>query len=281
MVVTDLAGHFSLNSGEFEEPPPKDLIRYFRDTHGSLSFDECVSISRGLHSAGFSDDWCDNPKLYYILQRMRRPSLMQRFIAEGFTDLWIPLHKQPLSRLLTDDEVKLFILYQDQCLDGIHVATLENRHFSLEDVSALQLMKKNLLGEGGYGQVHRVKHEPTDAVYAMKTIERRGGYLFQKELMHNFKREVLGMRRVQHRHCVDLVASCTDTDYVVLICSPVADMDLSNFLNSDLTLRKTEVLQRAIGCITSAIVYLHKRNIRYVQGRTPTISYSMPIGTMT
>lgn len=84
------------------------------------------------------------------------------------------------------------------------------------------------------------------------------------ERMRNFKRELDGMRRVQHRHCIDLVASYTDTDSISMLLSPVADMDLAKiFNNPQLTAPQLATLRHAIGCITSALVYLHEKNIRY------------------
>jgi len=72
------------------------------------------------------------------------------------------------------------------------------------------------------------------------------------------------MRRVRHRHCVDLVGSCADMESVAVLSSPVADMDLAVFLDMDLSKPQYEFLRQSIGCITSALAYLHNLGIRSV-----------------
>lgn len=104
---------------------------------------------------------------------------------------------------------------------------------------------------------------PNGQHYARKVIQRPVRYEGHLDTMKNFRNEVLGMRRVRHHHCVDLVASCTDMDSVIILSSPVADMDLSEFLKLDLDPSQMEILSRSIGCITSALAYLHSLQIRY------------------
>jgi hypothetical protein len=247
-----------------ERSPPSELLQILRGKRGQLSFEDCLEISRNLHAARYPDTWCDNPKLYYLLQRIGRPDLFQRFLDDEFTDLWIPLHKQTLRQFLKVDEIKDLMHYQDDCLDEAIPLDLQDRHLSVEDASLLDLEEMEVLGSGGFGVVHRVKNKQTGAFYAKKTIERRRAYSQQLKLMDSFKKEVLGMRRARHRHCVELVASCTDADSVILLCRPVANMDLSTFLNSDLSSLQNGVLRRAVGCITSALVCLHRLQIRSV-----------------
>lgn len=83
-------------------------------------------------------------------------------------------------------------------------------------------------------------------------------------ILRNFDREISGMRRVRHQHCVNLIASCTDIDSVTILSSRVADMDLSALLDSNLDHRSAKILKCAIGCVTSALTYLHSLGIRCV-----------------
>lgn len=118
------------------------------------------------------------------------------------------------------------------------------------------------MGAGGFGEVHHVQNPGNGQAYACKTMTRPVRYDAHIDLMRNFRREVMGMRRVRHQHCVNLVASCTDPDSVTILSYPVADGDLANFLNADLDTSQYEVLRHSIGCITSALAYLHKLHIR-------------------
>ena len=87
--------------------------------------------------------------------------------------------------------------------------------------------------------------------------------------MSSFEREISGMRRVRHVHCVKLEASFTDTDWVRLLCCPVADMNLSELLDQHAEFpEEKSFLRRAIGCITSALAYLHELEIRYAGSLT-------------
>ena len=139
---------------------------------------------------------------------------------------------------------------------------LKGQHLSLVDSDCMGLKEVRILGTGGYGEVHHVVDPRTGIGYAKKVMSRPMNFKKHCELMKSFKRELSGMRRVRHRHCVDLMATCTDTDFVILLSSPVADMDLAKFLNLDLSDSQLNILHPAIGCITSALAYLHQLDIR-------------------
>jgi serine/threonine protein kinase len=169
-----------------------------------------------------------------------------------------------LQKFLGEKDLKTFIDVQDMCLDEEIALPLSGQHYSFEDASIMEFQELKMLGAGGYGEVQHVKDLRNGKEYARKVMVRPANAKRHHDLMHQFKRELTGMRRVQHRHCVTLRASFTDSDSVAILSTPVADMDLAAFLDLDLDVYDLSTLRKAIGCITAALSYLHEKGIRYV-----------------
>jgi serine/threonine protein kinase len=77
-----------------------------------------------------------------------------------------------------------------------------------------------------------------------------------------FTQEVTILRRVtehKHRHLVSVVGSYTDPDDFAILFSPLADMNLDEYLRE---LGATEDLKTWFGCLATAIDFLHKLRIR-------------------
>lgn len=220
-------------------------------------------ISRMLKKLNLPAVWSDNPILCFILASIDQEDIIQTFLDACITDLWLPIQKPVLKRFSSEDDAKSFLKQQEQCMEEVIPRPFTGEHFCVVDFDHLDMEEVKKLGEGGHGRVWSVKDHQSQELYARKTITRPTKFKWHVDAMKNFKREVYGMRRVNHRHCVKLLASLTDMDSMVLLSSPVADMDLTSFLNSDLTPSQTTDLRRMLGCITSAIAYLHDLKIRF------------------
>ncbi|KAF2133136.1 kinase-like protein [Dothidotthia symphoricarpi CBS 119687] len=213
-----------------------------------------------LHQTG-KDEWRQNPKLYSILSQVNRQDLFQKLLEAHVTDFWLPIPKRVVQKVLGEN-TKSFMDAQEKILeDGIPINYI-GQHLSLMDFDCMDFEEVKPLGFGGFGTVHHVVDKRTNQAYARKIMNRPMDLKRHRETMKIFKKEVDGMRRVRHRHCVDLVATCTDEDSVVLLTSPVADMNLAQFLDADLGILQLDLLRRAVGCITSALAYLHQAGIR-------------------
>jgi serine/threonine protein kinase len=82
--------------------------------------------------------------------------------------------------------------------------------------------------------------------------------------MEAFERELAVLKRLRHRHIVQLVGSYTDPDEVGLIFSPVADCNLAQFLSSITSSSpKMGLLRGSFGCLTTGLDYIHMNSIRY------------------
>lgn len=243
----------------------RDLDRYFTSaTAVPPTQNVFADISRILRFSEHPREWAENPKLYYILRRIRREDLIEQILDTNFTDLWLPFPKRMLQKVLGEKDLKTFLDVQDLCLDEEIALNLRGQHFSLEDLSIMDFQELKVLGVGGYGEVHHMKDLRTGIEYARKVMVRPSNVKRHHDLMHQFKRELYGMRRVRHRHCVTLRASCTDLVDVAIFSTPVADMDLAAFLDLDLDIFQISILRKAVGCITAALSYLHEQGIRYV-----------------
>lgn len=230
---------------------------------------QTITNSLGLLVKMMSDlalpsSWCASPRLYCIFRNIDHVHLLSGLLDAGISDLWLPLHSRVVRRYLNVEDAETFMKYQVLVLDKDIPADLQGRHFNVNNLDQPDISRVKYLGAGGFGEVYHVEDQRNGQAYARKTLIRPPRYEIHGELMRNFKREVMGMRRVRHRHCVDLVGSCTDMESVAVLSSPVADMDLAVFLDMDLSKPQYELLRQSIGCITSALAYLHNLGIRSV-----------------
>jgi serine/threonine protein kinase len=211
-----------------------------------------------------------NPKLDQIWSVLQDQAARNTFGAHGISDLWLPIPKQTVRRLLADSEKeKVFLTAQDSILEStIRIAdehtTCQPTHFSIEDEEEL-VREIKVLGEGAYGIVEEVDVTTSKGIIrcVRKRIGRPKQLKAQKAILTAFARELNVMRQVQHRHCVRFLGSYTDFDHVNILSFPVADMDLAMFLDLPITLERRKILYRGVGCLCNAIRYLHQNHIRH------------------
>ncbi|KAF2815261.1 kinase-like protein, partial [Mytilinidion resinicola] len=71
-------------------------------------------------------------------------------------------------------------------------------------------------------------------------------------------------KRINHHHCVELVASYTDPKYFGLLLSPVAEYNLRAFYNAVVDNEPNQKLLRSFfGCLAHALRYLYQSKIRH------------------
>lgn len=227
--------------------------------------DDALSLVGFMHDLGLPQSWCSNPQLFAILIRFWRLDIFEGMLHAGITDLWLPLANRSIRKWITeDDDVTSFMKSQELCLDLNSQIILSGQHFRFVDFDQMGFEEVDSLGSGGVGEVYRVRSGRDEPDLACKIMSRPGMHKKHRDLMLNFERELSGMRRAQHQHCVALVASCTSMKSVTILSSPVADMDLAQFLDLDLDALQMDMLSKAVGCITSALAYLHHLGIRQV-----------------
>ncbi|KAI9860489.1 MAG: hypothetical protein M1813_006148 [Trichoglossum hirsutum] len=210
--------------------------------------------------------WNHVPRLYIILRRIGRLSLLDDFIKLHITDFWFPFSQSSLPSLLGPSERTAF-LQQQQCV--LTKATQLEKHDSGEhkhfaDRERIPFQSKAILGTGGFSQVEKVVSLISFREYARKLIHRKRAFGGFQESMLDFERELKILKRVYHRHIVELVGSYTDSKYAALIMSPVADCDLSRFLrDSPSSADSISLMRTFFGCLATALSYLHDSSIRH------------------
>ncbi|KAF1846913.1 kinase-like protein [Cucurbitaria berberidis CBS 394.84] len=181
----------------------------------------------------------------------------------GITDLWLPLPKHTVRRLFSKPlEEKEFLRLQQEFIDAVATRfgtedpspTPIPFHAALDDGDDL-IPGGRILGEGAFGFVElvTVPTKPIPTTCVRKRIARPKPLHVQKQIMAAFAREVKVMRQVDHWHCVRLLGSYTDLDSVNILSTPVADMDLATFLDSELGAEQRNMLYRGIHCLCNAL----------------------------
>ncbi|OCK80759.1 hypothetical protein K432DRAFT_392785 [Lepidopterella palustris CBS 459.81] len=226
---------------------------------------EIMDISVLLkHSAS---GWSNVPRTYIILRTIGSLNIMESLLAIGFSDHWFPvtLHTLPQLNSLTpairSAMVERQTLILTKSIDLEKGEAGRHRHFSKGE--ELPFKSLGVLGSGGSGQVDRVLSIISYKEYARKRVRRRGAFgNDQVAAIKAFISEVEILKRMKHRHIVEFTGSYTDPTYFGLVISPVAEMDLSKYLNTA-SPEDAPTVRTFYGCLTTALQYLHDNRIRH------------------
>lgn len=222
-------------------------------------------ISDILRRTG-KESWSKIPRIYSILRIIGQLQIIDSFLADGLSDLWLPFTFKTLPEALKDPYSRVdFLEAQNLVLskaldlereDGKH------RHFSKE--ADIPFTKIAELGKGGFGYVDRVLSTISYKEYARKLIPRGRTFKKDQTVLRDFERELANLKKLTHPHIIELVGSYTDPRFVGIIMSPVADCNLREFLDaSPLSVENLSLLRTFFGCLTAALCYLHENRIRH------------------
>ncbi|KAL9634617.1 MAG: hypothetical protein Q9164_003986 [Protoblastenia rupestris] len=209
--------------------------------------------------------WSKVPRTYIVLRIVGCLDLLDQFIDLGFSDYWFPVTERSLPGCLRPSHRSQFVAAQDQVLTksiGLEKGDAgQHCHFRRDE--ALPFEGRGVLGSGGFGQVDRVLSLVSFKEYARKRVSRRQAFGGRgTEEMKLFVAEIAILKRLKHRHMVELLGSYTDPKYVGLIMSPIADMDLSTYFAQADATRHAE-LRTFFGCLARGLEFLHEQNIRH------------------
>ncbi|KAH7086273.1 hypothetical protein FB567DRAFT_629366 [Paraphoma chrysanthemicola] len=174
----------------------------------------------------------------------------------------------------------MFTLSRDLLVDW--TGTGRGFHVDFEDGEAVPLPKGRVLGRGSSVDVYETTVQGVNL--AWKSI--RLGYTRKEHFeKSSLRAEVRILKKVSHIHIVQLVGSYASRPEIGLLLYPVAVYNLRNFLfdlehqhasdeiNASLETRgflrdshtrsKATLAVSRIGCITSAVAYLHRSGIRH------------------
>ncbi|KAF2836710.1 kinase-like protein, partial [Patellaria atrata CBS 101060] len=245
----------------------KTLGDYFPTENQSLTTytdGECMEIARYLREDN-KTAWSSIPRIYIVLRLIGLLHTIESFVNGGFNDLWFPFSHSSLPNTLTALDKERFLETQSRVLSKaleLESGGLKRHaHFNRED--AFPFQSRGTLGQGAYATVDRIYSPISGKEYARKRF-RRTKVGPKKSEVQSFKTELQVLKRIQHIHCVELVASYTDSKYFGLIMTPVADCNLNEFY--ELASKSEEdraTLRTFFGCLSTALCYLHENKIRH------------------
>ncbi|MCJ1398420.1 hypothetical protein MMC11_001618 [Xylographa trunciseda] len=225
---------------------------------------ELLDISRHLNLCG-RQAWCRAPRLYTVLRIIGELKSLDAIIDQGISDIWFPFTASSVPTILSPSMRIKFIEAQPLVLTKAVDLEKDNRknhtHFSRDETFPFEVRGK--LGSGRYGTVDRVFSPFSRREFARKRFVRLKG-TGSKDEIQSFKTELNILKKIRHPHCIELIASYTDTKYFGLIMSPVADCTLSSFYRLALEdLANANLLRGFYGCLANALGYLHDSKIRH------------------
>jgi tRNA A-37 threonylcarbamoyl transferase component Bud32 len=245
-------------------PKPDDLLA---DKH--VVRDAVIpEISQLLVDYG-KPDWSLLPRTFSILWILGIPDKLDAFVAQGQTDLYLPYSEGNLPDAIKGSNLRQKFLKLQRIVQCRHenIEALEDggKHLFLPGNADNYFYSMQTLGQGRFAKVDEVRSWLTTKIYARKQIMRGESALKDRAHLTAFEKELKSLKTLSHHHVVQLVGSYTDSMSLSIIMSPVADMDLHMYLNSDRIDpdHRKRMLRSFFGCLTTALAYIHDKNVRH------------------
>jgi TolA-binding protein/tRNA A-37 threonylcarbamoyl transferase component Bud32 len=215
--------------------------------------------------------WSKVPRLYIVLRTIDCLTVIDTFIDAGCSDHWLPFTERGFPSCLRPSKRSQFVDAQSLVMTKSMDLEKgeEGQHCHFREQEPLPFEMRGNLGSGAFGQVDRVLSTISFQEYALKRVSRsnifRGRTVDiqrKRACVEQFIAEIKVLKRLKHRHVVEFVGSYTDVQYMGLVMSPVADMDLSAYLARADTATYRE-LRTFFGCLARALEFLHAQSIRH------------------
>lgn len=146
------------------------------------------------------------PRLYTVLRLIDQLDTFDAFMKKGITDMWFPFTATTLPSSFKPSARSQFLDIQSVVFSkGFKLEKGSNRkhaHFSQNDVVPFKSIAK--LGIGAHGVVDKVMSTTTHREYARKLFRRVKG--LRPQDVKTFITELTVLKRVDHKHCVELVS---------------------------------------------------------------------------
>ena len=247
-----------------------------------LEIQKIMPVASGSHEKKLSDadfdhiaeillqanreEWSYRPRTYMLLKMIDAVDLMDDFVKDDCLDIALPYVRGNVPKSLSPEQRDHFLKKQESVMT--ETASIEGglkaKHANFADSADNHLETLGPLAEGGYGKVDQIRSKLSRKIYARKRLERQETFEQSAEALKLFKREVDHLKKLKHRHLVRYIGSYTDPQYVGIIMDPLAEKDLSEFLNQSVFKPAEYVcIREAFGCLCSALVYLQSQNVRH------------------
>ncbi|KAF9768065.1 hypothetical protein IL306_014684 [Fusarium sp. DS 682] len=209
-------------------------------------------------------EWSKTPRLYTVLRLIDQLEVIDAFINQNVTDIWFPFSHETLPSSISPSVQARFLDAQSVVLSkGFNLekgGDRQHAHFLRSEALPFKVVAR--LGCGAHGFVDKIISNISHDVYARKTLKKARG--MSKARVDTFITELGVLKRVNHRHCVELIGSYSDPKHFALIMEPVGDYDLLQYYdqakdNADML----SIMRSFLGCLANALQYLHSSRIRH------------------
>ncbi|KAL8853107.1 MAG: hypothetical protein Q9221_001989 [Calogaya cf. arnoldii] len=257
---------------QFCAPPAFDKKKGSQPSISDGTFKRIAELLGHLQAHRHVRGWSDRPRTYTVLRNIKRLDIFQSFIDLGLNDIAFPYTIDKIPDLIQEDALRdRFLRHQTYILTtAIHLE--DGEHALTKNGDDLFRVVRHL-GRGGFGSVDLVFSRMSFREYARKKFLRRMSPKADQQILKNFEREVTNLKRLSHEHLVNVVGSYTDQRSVAFLMEPVADMNLSTFLEHFNRNRElwSPSLRSYFGCLANAVGHLHTQRIRHRDLKPPNI----------
>ena len=224
----------------------------------------------------------DMARICLILRAMKQERLLDHICEHDKDDRQLPLEQTMLERILGPDDAPHASTFVAEQYRAICRTWNDGHHLEIPEVEPLPLEHIDKYGDGAYGSVTKTKHAFTSMYYARK--EQTGG-------SNHLRREILRLKRLNHRHIVQFVKSYQRGNKYGILLKPAATTDLHKLLrryyrnrpnyDNDTTDRRRDrvilkpIILTAFGCLSRGLSHIHGRNIRHKDIKPSNILYQM------
>ncbi|KAH7121370.1 Hsp70 protein-domain-containing protein [Dactylonectria macrodidyma] len=231
-----------------------------REPFTDSQFDRISTFLRNGDNAA----WGSVPRLYTVLRFIGQLDAMDSFMANGITDIWFPFTNSTLPSALQPSLQFNFLSVQRVVLSkGFKFEKdTERKHALFSQDEPLPFQVVGRLGRGAHGSVDKVMSIISHREYARKIFKKSRG--LKRQDIKTFITELNVLKRVDHRHCVELLGSYSDPKHFALLMEPVGDHNLAEYYHKAKdSPDKISLMRSFFGCLANAMQYLHATNIRH------------------
>ncbi|KAF5720246.1 serine threonine kinase [Fusarium globosum] len=200
--------------------------------------------------------WLQVSRIYVVLSLIQIPDsdigvAIDKCLHARISDAQLPLKKSTCSEILAPGHCSKFEKEQWRVLNetlqwGTHCNIDTDRWKASVDV-------EKELGKGVARTVYCVRRWNTDDRYALKIITRH-----ENGDEGNTNTELSILRKMNHKNIVEFISSFTSPTSFGVFTRPVAECNLAVYLSDNsVGETKSKALASFLGCLTSAIYYLH------------------------
>jgi heat shock protein 1/8 len=149
--------------------------------------------------------WSRMPRIYTVLRLINQLEVLEAFIEENITDVWLPFTLKSLPTTLSPTARSQFIEHQKLVLSKslIFETDLGRKHVHFANGEPLPFEVIAKLGAGAHGHVDKVISTVSGREFARKLFRRQKGA--GKKAIQSFIVELQALKKIQHHHCIELV----------------------------------------------------------------------------